>query len=738
MRIKRGKLDFELNYAEDAEENYKFSFKVSEFRNKHLPDLLNLFKLNYEMIEGDSYYDIPHDKEFGRMSDPICAHSHNYIFRENSKVANTIKYISNFDHDIAPSIILKDPVESIVNGTTYRMITGRNSIRFMASHMDRVYDYLDKYNFFNTYLYEDKNKTVGKFVISNIFTYEVLLIFILCSFSPKFPDMLEHGFFIDPKKVATYRLRMEKALPKDKKDLWLSYLSELEAEYKSNATIAFAQKLADGQVEKGEFNNITFTPHSATYQTVVIRSENLFQHFMAESSVINEFTIYDVVRMVAKEKAKKLEEIGTLEVEKTDSEGNEKTIRTCDPSAYTDGQIVLATFHINNIPIVLSKSQKSGHRKINGIRINTNEIEEVLFRTSCFQSEIDYTNFLKQTSILNLKVTDAIRDGIGLKIDKNYTDYGVYSDPKPHPESPKLFFKIIDKKVHLLIDNERTCPVKLNYLVKQVEMINRLTNGKDYKPEGYRYRYGIKDYNYAREKLKPILKAATTFIIKVKPEVKVDSLPVTVFDTSPIENVNLSITDDPIVNTVPETTNNVTSTLPVQLSLPEEITIEYLTDDDLKVLLGYIDLRHKEAIERSKEFLRIAVEQTEANLDTRTCGGITGEYYHVKGKLGEYYVAKETAKVFNARNGGYICIVNSSHNTGVGYDDVAARLYALRNDAMLIEEISTLKYLEVEAPVDDQTEQIPTESLPEITALEETIENVSEEIKKMEEEIIPA
>jgi hypothetical protein len=51
----------------------------------------------------------------------------------------------------------------------------------------------------------------------------------------------------------------------------------------------------------------------------------------------------------------------------------------------------------------------------------------------------------------------------------------------------------------------------------------------------------------------------------------------------------------------------------------------------------------------------------------------------------------ENAKVYDLDTKKYRCIVNDHHYQGVGYDDIAARLYALRNDAISQKHIGTLK-----------------------------------------------
>jgi hypothetical protein len=51
----------------------------------------------------------------------------------------------------------------------------------------------------------------------------------------------------------------------------------------------------------------------------------------------------------------------------------------------------------------------------------------------------------------------------------------------------------------------------------------------------------------------------------------------------------------------------------------------------------------------------------------------------------------KTAKVYDFATKQYRCIVNDRHYKGAGYDDVASRLLALRNDSVMQDQIGTLR-----------------------------------------------
>jgi hypothetical protein len=49
------------------------------------------------------------------------------------------------------------------------------------------------------------------------------------------------------------------------------------------------------------------------------------------------------------------------------------------------------------------------------------------------------------------------------------------------------------------------------------------------------------------------------------------------------------------------------------------------------------------------------------------------------------------AKVYDYETKQYRCIVNDRHYKGAGYDDIASRLLALKNDSVMQDQIGTLR-----------------------------------------------
>ena len=111
-----------------------------------------------------------------------------------------------------------------------------------------------------------------------------------------------------------------------------------------------------------------------------------------------------------------------------------------------------------------------------------------------------------------------------------------------------------------------------------------------------------------------------------------------------------------------------------------------LTKEDIVSLLSICTEQTKAKIARSKQFLETAVKTTGAELIE-----FQGQpAYKVAGLLRTYAVIISTAKVYDYDTKKYRCIVNNRQYIGEGYDDVASRLLALKNDSVMQRHITTL------------------------------------------------
>jgi hypothetical protein len=185
-------------------------------------------------------------------------------------------------------------------------------------------------------------------------------------------------------------------------------------------------------------------------------------------------------------------------------------------------------------------------------------------------------------------------------------------------------------------------------LIGKVRAINKRTTGKRFYIENT-YVVKYRNAEWAREQLVTALVECCSFKTKVK-ETFVDEAGTEQTKTS--ENVSVLI-----------------------------------TKEDVVALLGQVNERKKAALKRSEEFLETAVKITGAEKITF----MDKPAYKVKGTLREYAVVIANAKVYDYETKQYRCIVNSHHYSGTGFDDIAARLLALKNDSVLQDNIGTLR-----------------------------------------------
>ena len=189
--------------------------------------------------------------------------------------------------------------------------------------------------------------------------------------------------------------------------------------------------------------------------------------------------------------------------------------------------------------------------------------------------------------------------------------------------------------------------------------------------------YGRRDYRWARLKLVEILKECCTFDKKEVTEVEVE---------------------EPVMQEVEKDGQKVMEPVLDRKGQPKtkkvkkkdvKITQECLLTDEQAEFVGKMaEEFQKKAIERSKVFLANAVKNTGAQLIQ-----FQGEEgYLVEGSIRKYVVNKRTNMVYNYETKGYICIVEPGHIVSVGFDALAARLYALKNDSVMVTKISTLRH----------------------------------------------
>jgi hypothetical protein len=237
-----------------------------------------------------------------------------------------------------------------------------------------------------------------------------------------------------------------------------------------------------------------------------------------------------------------------------------------------------------------------------------------------------------------------------------------YRKPEAPPFAPKIRFKKDDSKYRLVISPTESVPVKLNTCISKLMQINRATNG------GWTRRSGRRDYASARRQVVQALIASCTF----------DELqniaanePVFAYDAE----------GKPVLNA-----DGTHSTVLQSVTHERKVTRQYLTVEQASFICKEAEEFQKKAAEKSKIFLETAVKVTNAvktTLDSQ-------DGYLVQGKTKRYFVNEKTNAVHNYDTKAYVCIVEQGHQIQLGYDALAARLYALKNDSVMTQKIVTL------------------------------------------------
>lgn len=567
---------------------------------------------------------------------------------------------SNIPVEHRPFLVKYAPIETTAGNYTYRCLLRTtngysNAIIVVGRNDEPLYDYLDK-GFFLMPLTITKGTTkTNRVIVSDTYDVHTAHIFMMCSFCPSLADMLRQGHFISSYDAEMLRLKMLKKMPGARKNEYLKVAGTVDTDYHNNTTLIVVGKLIAGDVEKTTINNVTFTKNSATYENVSIEAEGLLDlvYSAASFNFNSEFDIYTIVDLYGKHIRSTLKQ--DKEPVETKAEGglilDEHVAELEDPVADevddNSKKQKLPAFKVNGIEITPSISA-TGQRYLNDVRINKEEIDQAIYRASCHKDAANYKLFLKSVSRMSIKYHDIIANGLKVKIHDSMTRDEMQT-VEPGPAAPALKFHVdpADKYIKISVTDDRGVRVSLGRLIGKIRNINKKANGKQYYDHGA-YRAKWRNHEWAREMLITALVESCTFKTKVSE---------TVIDDQGVEQIKTS-----------------------------ERTDVLITREDIIALIGVVNERKKAALERSKEFLNTAVKITGAEQITF----MDKPAYKVKGSLREYAVVIATAKVYDYETKQYRCIVNSQHYAGTGYDDIAARLLALKNDSMMQSEIGTL------------------------------------------------
>jgi hypothetical protein len=563
----------------------------------------------------------------------------------------TLKLVpSEVPYQYQPDIISRPPLEFTEGNYTYRFLAGLNGVtsaialNIISRNDEPLYDYLDEGFYVKSFVHQVGRKKIYKMVAANAYDVHVAHIFAMCTADFKLIELLQNGCFINVHSAEMTRLKLFKKMSDAGKRAYQPMNALIENDYKKNSTLLVVGKLVEGEIEKTTINNIVFTKSSAVYEQVSIEADDLLETLYADLNFNGEFDIYGVIAIYAARIEKKLNKFAPDEPAKAAEDDHAAAEVLPAPAIEAGEKTSLPVFKINNISITPAVS-RTFQRYINDVRINKDEISKAIHRASCHRTTEDYKLFLKSISRMSIKWHDVVANGLQFKIHSTISRQE-YQDAAPSIDAPaiKLCIDPTDKQFKLQVDKDRKVRVNLSKLIKKAETLNKRTDAKTFYPKsqlGYYRRAEVRDYNWCASELAGLLLDCCTFSKTVKNE-------------------------DGIEKTTEET---------------------LITREDIVALLSVVNEQKKAIIEKSKEFLNTAVKLTNAT----SIEFLGKKAYHVKGVLREYAVVIENAKVYDYATKQYRCIVNDKHYAGAGYDDIAARLLALKNDSMMQEHIGTLK-----------------------------------------------
>jgi hypothetical protein len=538
-----------------------------------------------------------------------------------------------------PNIIKLAPVEYTEGDYTYRILTSQSTknytarIRVIARNDEPIYDYLDKGFFVMTITEKSDELTSPAFVVSDSYDVNTAHIFMMCKMQPNLVSMLKDECFASKYDAEMTKLKMLRKLTPEAKVQYLKQSKTIDEDYRKNTTLVVVGKLIAGEIEKTTVRDVTFSATTAKYENTEIEAEDLMTVLSRNLDFNGEFDIYAVVQLYTNY-------VKTCLATKS---WNYKKIDDIKAGANELKQKSVPTFKINGISISAAVSY-SGQRYVNNIRINHDEVSTAMHRASCYRSAEDYSLFLKSISRMSLKRHDIIANGLQVKIHAGMT-IEEFRESTPGVNAPALKFVIDkqDKRIKLYIDENRQVPVDISGLIKKVQTINSKTNNRAfYDRSDNAYHYINRDHIWAAKELTKALIEFTTFPVKFK----------NMEDGTEVEK-----------------------------------DVVMISKEDVTKLLRVVEEQNKAKIERSKQFLSTAVKLTGAE-EIEFLGE---KAYKVKGNLREYAVVIKTAKVYDYETKQYRCIVNDRHYKGAGYDDVASRLLALKNDSVMQDQIGTLR-----------------------------------------------
>lgn len=559
---------------------------------------------------------------------------------------NSIKFFSpNISRltDMRPQLISEAPSEKTEEGITYRYLGNASQCEFCTPHDSPLYNYLDK-----GFVYTKINSATdrNKIILTNELTPETYLVMLACHLVPTYTKQLENECFINFNKAKLFRIKFEKDMPVNQKAIYDQVKATVLTDYEKSVNSNMLVKVIKKELPVATYNRIKITKDSATYEGISLEAPGMLE-FLHEKIIFDDRTdIYTIIGGYITAKIAELEKdkFEILEPPVV-AEGEEA------PVVEDKEQVIEKAFKINGINLSIKRTSANTRRTVNGMTINMEELDPVCFRASCFDNQEIFDKFVRSVHNMSLKWHDAIGSGLPVKIHDGLTAIEYKSQEAPI-SCPRIRFLKDDKDVYLVTGEKETdkVPIKLNQVIKKIASLNRKTNNRYSAGQGYSPRNAA----WARRELGTILKQCCTF-----------------------EEKTLIVGEDnkPVLDAQGKKTYTV-----------REVCA--LTDEKAAFIGKMAQEYYEKAVQRSRIFLDKAVLATGA----RAIEFNGEECWYVEGTLHKYAVSKKTNTVFNFDKGNYICIVEPGHRVEIGFDATAARLMALKNDSVVVNQVGTLRH----------------------------------------------
>lgn len=531
-------------------------------------------------------------------------------------------------------VLTGDPIEKQVGEHTYRVVctTGdyyNAEIIYCAPETNSYFNYIDKGHVIVSTSSPDKPE--AHMFVTNMLTLDMNYILAAFVTYPEcVKDILQHnGTFIQAKDARTNLLRVERAIPARYQEAYRKAKATVQADFEKNAQNVMIGKLTRDEAPFVDLNNIRISKTRAVYEHVSIEAANLADVVFASLNPNEEWDIFSLINIY------------------TDWVENQFKALPMNTAGTGFKDKKTFEFKINDIPLKMECFKDNTRRAINGTLINLDELSKVMRRASCYENEKDFNAFVAEVGHISLYVRDILANGLPVKT--VYLDVDANSYGKPATQRhPKLRFT---KKMKTKVQKDDTgYYLVINHLDAKGKVANTTTR-----------RIG----------------KFVEFIRKVE----------TINKKSHVGYSTSSYTRTHEGGY--ETRDGAPNTCATELL---KLMSEYaptIDDNDKKVFVGSINKERSESEKRSMELLGLACKAVGATAAEKN--GKKG--FRVTGQKRTYFVEEDSLRVYDDATGQYYCVVNKGNPDaqGVGKDALVTRLYALHNDSMVANLVTTLR-----------------------------------------------